>query len=90
MYYILQFFVSAGVIYFLSQSDLVPGIVISNGYKSALVFAVILGLVNLFLGTILRIVSFPIRLITLGAFSFVISLIVVKVADEFVPGVTLE
>jgi putative membrane protein len=53
------------------------------------VFVVILALVNLILGTVLRIITFPIRLITFGAFSFVISCIVVKVADEFVPGVTL-
>jgi putative membrane protein len=89
MYYLLQFLVSAGVIYLIAQSGEVPGIEIIWGYTATLLFAVILGLVNLILGTVLRILTFPIRLLTLGAFSFVITLIVVKVADELVPWVTL-
>jgi len=90
MYYLFQFLISAWAIYFVAQSGYVSGIEIQNGYTSILIFAVILGLVNLFLGTLLRIVAFPIRLITLGLFSFVISLIVVRVADELVPGITLN
>ncbi len=89
MYFLFQFLISAGVIYTIAVYGHIEWIVLQNGYTSALIFAVILGLVNLILGTILRIISFPIRLITLGAFSFVISLIVVKVADELVPGITL-
>lgn len=85
MYFIFQFLISAGVIYLIARSGYIAGIEITGGYTSALLFAVILGLVNLTLGTILRIFTFPIRLVTLGAFSFVITLIVVKVADELVP-----
>ncbi len=85
MYFLLQFLISAGVIYALARSGSVPGIEISGGYVAALLFSVILGLVNLTLGTVLRIFTFPIRLLTLGAFSFIITLIVVKVADELVP-----
>ncbi len=73
------------MIYSIARSGNIPGIEISGGYTAALLFSVILGLVNLTLGTILRIFTFPIRLLTLGAFSFVITLIVVKVADELVP-----
>lgn len=85
MYFLLQFLISAGVIYFIARSGNIPGIEISGGYPAALLFSVILGLVNLTLGTVLRIFTFPIRLLTLGAFSFIITLIVVKVADELVP-----
>jgi putative membrane protein len=51
---------------------------------------VILAVVNIVLGTFLRIITFPIRLITLGAFTFAIFLVVVYVTDYLVPGVTLQ
>jgi putative membrane protein len=50
---------------------------------------VILALVNLVLGTLLGVVSLPLRIITLWLFSFVISLVVVYVADQLVEGITL-
>ena len=78
-YYIFSFIISAGTIFFLAQSGYVDGIVLANGYTSALIFAVILAIVNLILGTILRIITFPLKLITLGLFSFVISAIIVYV-----------
>lgn len=89
MRFLLQFLVTAGVIYMIAEYQYIPGITVENGYASALVFAVILALVNLVLGTILRIITFPLRLVTLGLFSFVITLIIVKVADEFVQTITL-
>lgn len=89
MKFLFQFIITAAIIYFIAVYNYVPGITMTNGYTSALIFAVILSLVNLFLGTLLRIITFPLRLITLGLFSFVISVIVVKVTDELVPVVTL-
>ncbi|MBP9780062.1 phage holin family protein [Candidatus Gracilibacteria bacterium] len=88
MKYLLQFLATAFVIMIISQN--IPGITLENGYTSALIFAVILAIVNLFLGTILRIITLPIRFITLGAFSFVILLLIVRVADELVPGVVIS
>lgn len=67
-----------------------PGIAIANGFVSTLLFAVVLGIVNLVLWTLLRIVSLPLRIITLGLFSFVISVIIVYVTDQLVPGVTIS
>lgn len=89
MRYIIQFLFTAGVIYFVAQSGYVTGIESQNGYISILVFSILLGIVNLILGTALRIITFPLRLITLGAFSFAISLFLVKVTDELIPNVTL-
>lgn len=74
----------------IARSGYVPGIELQNGYTSAVVFAVILGIVNLFLGTILRIVTLPLKILTLGLFSFVISIIMVLVADYLFDGITLH
>ena len=56
---------SAGAIFFIANSGYIPGISLQNGYISALIFAIVLAMVNLLLGTVLRIVTFPLRLITL-------------------------
>ena len=90
MKFLLQFIITAAIIYVIAEYQYVPGIVISHWYASALVFAVILSLVNLILWTILRFIAFPLRILTLGLFSFVISIIVVKVTAELVPSVTLS
>jgi putative membrane protein len=89
MYYIVSFLISAGSIFFIADSGRIAGISLQNGYVSALIFAVVLAITNLILGTILRIVTFPLKLITLGLFSFVISLVIVYVTDQIVPSVTL-
>jgi putative membrane protein len=89
MKFLLHFLITAGIIYALAQSGSIPWIEIQGGYSSALIFAVILSLVNLLLGTLLRIITFPLRLLTLWLFSLVVTAIVVKVADEMVPTVTL-
>lgn len=65
MYYIVSFILSAGAIFFLANSGYIPGITLEHGYTSALIFAVVLTIVNIILGTILRIITLPLRLITL-------------------------
>jgi putative membrane protein len=87
MRYLLQFLATAFFIVFLSEK--MPGIELVDSYKTAFVFAIILALVNLLLGTVLRIITFPLRIITLGAFSFVILLGMVYVTDYLVQGITL-
>jgi putative membrane protein len=90
MYYIVSFLVSAGGIFYIANSGHIQGIILQNGYTSALIFAVVLSLVNLILGTILRFITFPLKLITLWLFSFVVSFILVYITDEFVPTVSLN
>ena len=61
------------------------GIVLSgdNIYVSALVFSVILTLVNIFIGTILRLLLLPFTIITLGLFSLVITFFLIWLTDSF-------
>lgn len=89
MKYIFHFLLTAFGIFFIARYILVDDILLTNGYTSALIFAVILSVVNLILWTILRIVTFPIRLITLWAFSIVILSVIVAITDSLVPTVTL-
>jgi putative membrane protein len=64
---------------------IVPGIEI-DGFGTALIAAVVIGLVNATLGFFLKILTFPLTLITLGAFLFVINALMLKVAAALLAG----
>ncbi|HLM98456.1 MAG TPA: phage holin family protein [Bryobacteraceae bacterium] len=64
---------------------IVPGIEI-DGFGTALIAAVVIGLVNATLGFFLKILTFPLTLITLGAFLFVINALMLKVAAALLRG----
>jgi len=63
----------------------VPGIEIA-GFGTALIAALVIGLVNATLGFLLKILTFPLTLITLGAFLFVINALMLKLAAALLPG----
>lgn len=56
----------------------------------ALVAAVVLGALNLFIRPILMILALPINLITLGLFTLVIHAFLVMLASFWVPGFTVD
>jgi putative membrane protein len=66
-------------------SHFVPGFIVSS-FLVALIAALVIGLVNATIGTLLRIVSFPINILTLGLFSLVINALMLKLAAMFAPG----
>jgi len=53
---------------------------------AALIAALVIGLVNATLGFLLKVVTFPFILLTLGLFWFVINALMLMVASAFVPG----
>ena len=58
---------------------IVPGVDVEGSFWSILLVAAVLALVNVILGTILRIFTFPLIVLTLGLFSIVINMIVLWV-----------
>jgi putative membrane protein len=73
----------------LVVAHLVPGFVLS-GIGSALVAALVIGLVNATLGLLLKVVTFPLTLITMGIFWFVINALMLLVASALVPGFRVQ
>jgi putative membrane protein len=69
----------------LIVSELVRGFYV-EGIRAALVAALILGLLNVTLGLLLKIVTFPLSILTLGLFLFVINAVMILVAAGFVRG----
>jgi putative membrane protein len=67
----------------------VPGIHHTSS-SALLVFVVVLTICNVVLGTALRLITFPLKLLTLGVSSLVISLAMVYITDRVVTGVNLD
>jgi putative membrane protein len=63
----------------------VPGIVV-RGFATALLAAVIIGFVNGTIGLLLKILTFPLIVLTFGLFWFFINALMLKFASLFVPG----
>lgn len=66
-------------------AHLVPGFYVRD-FKAALIAALVIGLVNATLGFLLKVVSFPFIILTLGIFWFIINALMLMVASAFVPG----
>jgi len=66
-------------------SRLVPGFYV-DGATAALIAAVVIGLVNATLGLFLKVITFPLTILTLGVFWFVINALMIELASAFVPG----
>jgi putative membrane protein len=67
----------------------VPGFVV-HGILAALIAAVIIGLVNATLGSILKIITLPLTFLTLGLFLLVVNAIMLKVAAVLSPGFEVQ
>jgi putative membrane protein len=63
----------------------IPGIDVDN-FLTALLAALVFGVVNATLGFILTILTFPLTLVTLGLFLFVVNALMLKLAAAIVPG----
>jgi putative membrane protein len=61
-----------------------------TGFGTALMAALVIGLVNATLGLFLKIVTFPITLLSLGLFWFVINALMLRLVAAFVPGFTIQ
>ncbi len=66
-------------------SYFVPGVHV-NGYFTAIIVGALLALANATIGFILRILTFPINVLSLGLMSFIITVLMVLLVDRFVSG----
>lgn len=67
----------------------IAGFAFAGSIQNYLIGGVVLALVHLILRPVLKIISFPFLLITLGAFSIIIYIILLLVADYFLPQLTI-
>ncbi|OGK21280.1 hypothetical protein A3C23_02095 [Candidatus Roizmanbacteria bacterium RIFCSPHIGHO2_02_FULL_37_13b] len=85
---IVKLIINALAVFFTAK--LLPGIVTVEDLYAALMVAVILGLLNTFVKPILKILTLPITILTLGLFSLIINALIILVVDRFVPGFSVN
>lgn len=84
---ILRLLVTAAIAFILAQ--VLSGVHVDK-YGTAIWFAIVLGLLNVFLRPLLVILTFPLTLITFGLFLFVVNTITVLLASNWVKGFEID
>ena len=88
MRWIINFLITAVVVFILSKL-LEPHVVI-NSFTTAIIFAIVLALLNAIVKPLLIILTLPLTIITLGLFLLVINVLIILLADKFVPGIKID
>ena len=72
----------------LIAAYIIPGIEVT--LLGAVVLAVVLALINVFLKPLITLLTLPINIVTLGLFSLVVNALLVMLAGMIVPGFTVD
>lgn len=83
LHLLVNWFVSA--VSLLIVAHLLSGFELRS-FGTALVAALIIGLLNATLGLLLKIVTLPLSIVTFGLFLFVVNAVVLRLASSLVPG----
>lgn len=71
------------------SSYLLPGIHLKD-FPTAIIVAITLGLINMFVKPILIVFTLPINILTLGLFTFVINALLILLVTALVPGFKVD
>jgi len=75
----------SGVLGLWIAVSFVPGVEFTGSLKSLAIAGILLGLVNFFIKPLLKIITLPIRMLTLGLFGIIINVAMVWAIDIFYP-----
>src|SRR3990167_11199387 len=84
---LINWIISAMIIF--SIAYIIPGVKVSD-FTTALVAALILGIINALLKPILLILTFPINILTLGLFTFVLNALLILLVSNIVPSFSVD
>ncbi len=69
---------------------ILSGISVSGGFWGYVWVSALFGIVNAFLGTLLRILTFPLILLTLGLFSVIVNALLLELTDALTDNLTID
>lgn len=84
---IIRLFITAIVAFLLTK--IIPGVSFDS-FGGAVIFAIVLGILNLIVKPILNLFGLPLTIITLGFFALVINAIIILLAAKLVDGMHVE
>ncbi|MCF0038752.1 phage holin family protein [Dyadobacter fanqingshengii] len=73
----------------LIAANLIPGVVVAST-TTAIIVAIVLGVLNTFLKPVLQILALPITIMTLGLFYFVVNVFIIYIATYLVSGFSID
>jgi len=77
------------VVSLLVVGYLVPGFEIKD-FKTAVIAALVIGIINTFIKPLLKIITFPITVLTLGIFSVILNVLLLMLAASITPGFHID
>lgn len=83
LYMLIRWILYAFVVMFVAW--VIPGITV-EGFLSAMIVAVILGAINIFIKPILKLITLPINVLTLGLFGLILNALLLMFAGYISPG----
>jgi len=75
---------------FWAAESLLPGITVTGEASTYLLIAFIFGIVNVTAGNLYRLLTFPITILTLGLWSFVVNAFMLLATDSFVDALFVD
>lgn len=84
---IIRLLITAIVAFLLTK--VLPGVHFES-FSAAIIFAIVLGLLNLFVKPILSLFGLPLTIITLGLFALVINALIILLADYFIDSMNVD
>lgn len=79
----------ASTLVIIVAAYLLPGVHIAN-FWTALLLALVLGILNVFVKPLLVLLTLPITILTMGLFLVVINALLILLASTIVPGFTID
>jgi len=84
---IIRLLITAVVAFLLTK--ILPGVQFDS-FGTAIIFAIVLALLNLFVKPILSLLGLPLTIITLGLFALVINALIILLADYFIDSMVVD
>ncbi|HYC29985.1 MAG TPA: phage holin family protein [Chitinophagaceae bacterium] len=84
---ILKLIVNAIAVF--AAAHLLPGVSV-DGFTTAIIVAIVLGVLNLFVKPVLILLTIPITLLTLGLFLLIINALIVLLCDSLIDGFEVD
>lgn len=84
---LIRILITSGLV--LLIANFMPGVHVA-GFTTALIVAIVLGLLNIFIKPILVILTLPVTIITLGLFLLVINALIILLCTEIVGGFSID
>ena len=87
VHWIVNWLLAALALWLVAQ--IVPGIQL-RGFGAAMLGTIVIAVVNITIGPILRFIAWPITVLTLGLFRWVLNAFLLKLASMFTPGFRID